>query len=183
MTDKPEIPPHRRRKPKAVTEPAPEGSVLVFRHPGTDRPVAVPSAVVEISERPYRAWMMRVAGSTWEEVAAVESYSSTAAAAADVKRYTDEGASLVADRTKRTMIEMELARLDVLQRALWDDATQGHVAAVTASLSVINTRIKLLGLAEIVAGIDDDVARPTTVIVPSDNGGYREALEQVSKTI
>jgi hypothetical protein len=150
---------------------------LVFR--GHDnRPVAVPHEVVIESERPYRAYSLALGGLNWEQVALQEGYPSANAARLDVKRYLDEGRSLVQDLTRKQLLERELSRLDLLQSAVWRKAMEGNLPAAGTALSIVRERIKLLRLDEDIR--DDDETLTGTVVVGGDESTYTRQLEQAA---
>jgi len=59
----------------------------------------------------------------------------------------------------------EVARLDALQAALWDDALAGDVAAVDAVLRIVVTRCRVLGLLPGPGKVADTQEVPRTVVV------------------
>lgn len=61
--------------------------------------------------------------------------------------------------------EVEVRRLDALQVRLWDAAMAGDVEAVSACLSIILARVKVLGLAEPGSGPPSRSQQPQTVIL------------------
>ena len=65
---------------------------------------------------------------------------------------------------------LELARLDALQVALWDDAVGGDVKAVNAVLRIIEQRSRLLGL-DRPGGVADG---QTVVMSPADLADWKE---------
>jgi hypothetical protein len=67
---------------------------------------------------------------------------------------------------------VELARLDRLQAALWQDAMAGDVKAVSAVLRIIDLRLRLLGLGRGVTTPTAGAAPSALVIGPAeDNPG------------
>ena len=148
-------------------------NVLVFRNPIGD-PVAVPSEVVAAAQVVYRAYLDKVAGMSWEMVAYNHHYPSAAAAKADVERYTREGAALVTDQSRQALLELEVARLDALQVALWNNAMAGSVPSVSEVRQIINSR------AALVRGMEDKVSDATrTVVIPVNQGDYTAMLQHV----
>lgn len=156
----------------------PNTAVLVFRDVA-GRPIAVPEDVVIESERPYRAYRLKRAGHNWEVIAMMENYPTWQAARADVKRYTEEGASLVADWRRQELLEMEVSRLDALQAAIWESAMKGNLPAVNSVVSIVVTRTKLLRLDEDIRD-DEKELEGRTVVVPNDEAGYSAVLEAAS---
>ncbi len=155
-----------------------EATVLVFRNE-VNQPVAVPEGVVLEADRTYRAYKLHERGHSWAEVAAVEGYTNGRAAMYDVHRWLDEGRALISDRTRRDMLQVEVARLDALQAAVWPEAMRGKVPAAQFCLQTIATRVKMLKLDELQDN-EEELTGPKTVIVPVDDGGYLQVLERVA---
>ena len=161
-------------------------NVLVFRTPTTGTPVAVPSAIVTAMERPYAAYTLRLGGMSWEAVGAAMDYPDARSAAADVTRYLDAARALVAEYSQTQMLHLELSRLDALQTAVWPKAMEGSLPAVGMALSIVSTRVKLLGLdtSVVTAGPHG----PTTVVVSDaeddtegEGYGYLSALTRAAE--
>lgn len=168
---------HMNHCPLYESEPT-GATVLVFRN-DVGQPVAVPEAVVMEAERPYRAYKAMMSGVSWADIARQEGYSDAAAARYDVQRYVEEGKSLVAMNSRRDQLQLEVARLDALQAAHWDDAIhKKHLPAAKFVLDTIVVRSKLLSLAEMTEA-EGGSEQPTTVIVPSE--GYQEHLESLAE--
>jgi hypothetical protein len=151
----------------------PEATVLVFRNSDGD-PVAVPAEIVELNEKVYRAYQEHLRGADWEGVAEQEGYPSASAAAADVRRYLATGAALLVEHHQRESLQMEVARLDALQYALWPAAMRGHVQSAMGVMNIILNRAKLKGLDPDKLANNADTAQ--TVIIPGDPEGYGRAL-------
>lgn len=150
-------------------------NVLVFRNPA-GAPVSVPHEVVEAAQAVYRAYLDKVAGLSWELVAYNHHYPSASAARADVERYVREGAALVTDQSRQAVLEMEVARLDALQTALWDNAMKGSIPAVSEVRQLINSRVAL------VKDMGDKVADGTrTVVIPVSPGEYTSMLRDIAE--
>lgn len=88
---------------------------------------------------------MRLAGLSYERIAAELNYSSRSAAAQDVGRALER-----ATIEQRASVELwrgqEIARLDRLQVAAWPAATSGDLRAIDTCVRIIDRRCKLLGL-------------------------------------
>jgi hypothetical protein len=147
----------------------------VFRNQ-SGRPVAVPHEVVMEADRPYRAYHHHLGGMSWEAVADLERYPSVEAVKSDVKRYLDEGRSLIREFSRAQLMERELGRLDALQHAIWAPAMAGHLPSINTAHSLVMTRIKLLRLDQDVRDEEGTVNGRTVVVVPSDDEGYARAL-------
>lgn len=152
--------------------------VLVFRNE-VGQPVSVPQTIVLQNDRTYRAYEAHRKGSSWAEIAALESYDNGRQAMYEVQRWLDEGRALISDRTRRDMLQIEVARMDALQAAVWDEAMKGKIPAAQFALQCIVSRVKMLKLDEMQEG-EEDLGGPRTVIVPQDDGGYLEVLERVA---
>jgi len=149
------------------------GNVLVFRNP-TGAPVAVPQEVVAAAQAVYKAYLDKVAGMSWDLVAFNHHYPTAAAARSDVERYIKEGAALVTDQSRQIVMELEVARLDALQIALWNHAMEGSVPAVSEVRQIIKTR------ADLVRSMDEKDADPTrTVVIPVSPGEYTAMLKDI----
>ena len=90
--------------------------------------------------------MVKQGGYTWDQIAEETGYASRGSAHRAVK---NELAKLTTGSAEE-LVQIELARLDALQNALWDRAMKGaaktQVAAVRQILGVMLRRSKLLGL-------------------------------------
>ena len=97
------------------------------------------------AERRRRAIELRLAGATYEQIAETLGYSSRAAAYVDIDRALR--AALAEQHQEADMLRhQELARIDTLQRSVWDAAMQGDLRAVDVALRCIDRRCRLLGL-------------------------------------
>lgn len=92
--------------------------------------------------RRQRCVELAAQGATYDEIAATVGFSHRSAArkavVAALEAVTVEGV-----HNYRTV---ELARLDALQNAVWEDAISGNMAAVDRVLRIIQARTRLLGL-------------------------------------
>jgi transposase-like protein len=64
-----------------------------------------------------------------------------------------------------TLQELEVARLDALQAALWDRAVEGDVAAARTAMRIIIARCRLLGLYDLTP---PERFVPRTVVLTAD---------------
>ena len=153
-------------------------NVLVFRNE-VSQPVSIPQATVLENDRTYRSYQKHEQGHSWAQIAAMEDYDNARQVMYEVQRWLDEGRALISDRTRRDMLQMEVARMDALQAAVWPDAMKGKIPAAQFALQCIAARIKTLHLDEMQDG-EEELAGPRTVIVPNDEGGFLEVLERVA---
>lgn len=145
--------------------PEKAAEVLVFRQPMTGRPIAVPDEIVTQVERAYRAYQSRLDGDSWEDIALNENWPTPQAAAAEVRKYLDEGKAVMAGFKRLEVLAIELARLDMLQKAVWTEAMKGKVPSVMAALAIHKTRVEILGLNQ---PSEEDTTAPT-VVIPSED--------------
>lgn len=158
--------------PHADDCPEKAGEVLVFRTPQTGRPVAVPGEVVTQVERAYAAYQEHLTGKSWEVVAAEGMWPSAAAVAREVQLYLDEGKAVMAGFKRLEVLAVELARLDLLQTAVWGEAMKGKIPSVMAALQIHKQRVAILGLDQ---PSEEDTAMVPTVVVPSED--YIQSLQ------
>jgi hypothetical protein len=97
------------------------------------------------AQRRAKALALRVAGATLDQIATALEYADRASVSKDIARALQRAQDEV-EVQRAELLEVELTRLDNLQRALWSEALAGNVKAVMAVLAVIDRRCKLLGL-------------------------------------
>jgi hypothetical protein len=144
----------------------------------------------ELLDKERQVLELRRAGATYEEIARATGYA------------TPQGAYLAYGRAlKRTLTsagseelrEMELDRLDRLQRAVWPKALNGEYPAVDRVLKIMAQRAQYLGLyaptkvqVEAVvydAGtIESEVQRLTRLLVSADSGEQSALGSAASET-
>lgn len=130
----------------------------------------------EVALKEATAWDMRVTGQSWNQIARVLGYPSARAAAGAVRVWQRRSAFLVDEATREEMLTEELAKLDMLQNAVWADAMQGEPSAVNNARQIILARAKLLGLDERVTNITNN-----TVVVAGDTQEYVNSLEAATR--
>lgn len=166
----------RDDEPPVGDDEVPPENVLVFRN-STGQPVIVPNAVATEAERAYRAYTMHVGGKSWQEIANEEKYPSAGSAKADVDRYMDEAAALVADRSARKMLNLEVTRLDALQAAIWPQAMAGHIPSAALVMNIVMNRSRLVGLDP--EKMNEELnASARTVVVPGDTTSFIETMKR-----
>lgn len=163
-------------RPKEEREP---GTVLVFRNPSGE-PIAVPEEVVTAAERVYRCYKLHLSGQSWAQIAVTEQYPSAEAVAYDVKRYMDEARALVVSHSARSMLELEVARMDALQSFAWPQAEKGHVPSMAFVLAVIKQRMWAVGLDPEQMNEGD---KNNTVVVPQDSAGFIGAMQRADAQV
>jgi hypothetical protein len=131
-----------------------------------------------IDDPGYRAYQLHLQGKDWETVAKETGYQDGYVAQVDVRKYIHRAALEMDRANKLEVIGIELARLDALQNAVWDDAMEGDTKAVDAVLKVMSHRAKLLGLEVIAAGASE-LQQAKTVIIQGNSEEYIKALTLV----
>jgi hypothetical protein len=85
-------------------------------------------------------------------------------------------ADMVDSETKSDLLDLELARLDALQNAVWPRAMEGNVRANEQAMRLVLARAKLLGMeVPVVAG-----TTLNTVVVPASDEQYAAALRMIA---
>lgn len=123
------------------------------------------------SYRRARALELRTQGLSYDEIAREVGYTSRATAYDVIKQALESRETDSAEQLRA----LELARLEAVHAALWDDAVGGDVQAVLALLWVLDARCRLLGLYEPARrgqvpqdGWDNCSGPPTVVLHPDD---------------
>src|SRR5450759_1464351 len=112
--------------------------------------------------RRVRAVELKAAGYTYSQVANELGYTSRGTAYNIVaKALREQTSEAVAD-----LRDLENARLDALQHALWDAAMTGDISAVVAVVKIVRARVHLNGLEPTRDGIQVTPQTPRTVVVP-----------------
>jgi hypothetical protein len=111
--------------------------------------------------RRVRAVQLLASGCTYQQVADELGYTSRGTAYAVVaKALREQTAEAVAD-----LRDLENARLDALQHALWDAAMIGDVRSATVIVKIVQARVHLNGLEPVGDGFGTTSA-PQTVVLP-----------------
>jgi len=122
-------------------------------------------------ERAYRAYQMLLGGAPWQEIVYRCEYIGIMEAKAEVDGLIRKATQIANDDRKREVLELELARLDALQNAVWGMAISGDLKAVDTTLKIMAHRARILALGE------ETAASTNTVIVTSEK--YIESLQGV----
>lgn len=93
------------------------------------------------AERAKRALQLRLAGATYAEIGDVLGISQ-GTAWKDIAREIRAIPKAEAEEYR----QLEINRLDRLQRAIWEEAASGDLKAVDRAVRIINQRSRLLGL-------------------------------------
>jgi orotate phosphoribosyltransferase-like protein len=112
--------------------------------------------------RRIRAVELLASGCTYQQVADQLGYTSRGTAYSVVaKALREQTAEAVAD-----LRDLEIARLDALQHALWDAAMTGDVRSATVIVKIVQARVHLNGLEPARGGFGTTSA-PQTVVMRS----------------
>lgn len=123
-----------------------------------------------------KAFQMRKAGASWWQIAEDLKISEQQAGML-VHNRIKEAAKLVDEGAKRTMLTMEVDRLDTLQQAIWNDAISGDRQAIETALKIIQARAKVLGL----DSIPTSTVTNNTIVVAGTSEEYVAALKRVAE--
>lgn len=121
------------------------------------------------------AHQLRLSGLPWRQVAEQAGYTDAKVAQTCVRQYLQRAAIEKGEAARREALELELARLDALQEAVWPTAMNGDTRAVDTVLKIMNSRAKLLQL----EGHDDRVVEQKTLIITGTQDEFVEALQGV----
>src|SRR4051794_26873542 len=94
------------------------------------------------AERRSRAVEMALTGSTYQAIADELGSANRGTVYRLVKNALEDRQVETIDELR----QLEVRRLDALQVAIWDDATNGDVRAVAAVLTIMHLRSRILGL-------------------------------------
>lgn len=108
------------------------------------------------AQRRAQLLAMRLAGATWDNIAARLGYASKGAACKDFQRALEQARDTVR-RSADELIEIELLRLDRVQAGSWPGAIGGNHQNAEVVLKVHDRRVRLLRLDEDRKGADNAV--------------------------
>jgi orotate phosphoribosyltransferase-like protein len=118
-------------------------------------------SMVQAEFRKVRAVELAMQGMSYDAIASELGYANRGTA----WRVVSKALSERIDGAVEEYRHVELARLDALQAALWDQAMTGDTRSADAILRIIDRRIRLLGLDQ--ATVKGDFPR-TVVVDPAD---------------
>jgi hypothetical protein len=120
-----------------------------------------------VSEREHQAVQLALAGATFDQIAQQVGYANRSAAWKAVQR----ALARVEAHDVGSLREVEGARLDRLQVAVWPAALRGEVKAATVVLRIMERRARLLGL--------DAPLRADVGVRPEIDAGIRALVAQL----
>ena len=110
--------------------------------PATDRRARKARTVKEQRDRDAAVLQLRLAGATYDEIARSLGFRDRSGPKRAFDRIMDETIREASEQAR----ELELSRLDRLQRSIWPKAVEGHLGAVDRALAISDRRSRLLGL-------------------------------------
>jgi hypothetical protein len=128
----------------------------------------------EIFDPAGAAHRLRVDGIAWSDIALATGYSSAAVCQMAVTAYLQKAAVRRTPEQQQAALQLELDRLDALQRGCWLAATNGDVKSAHLALKIIAERARLLGLDRIPEG-----GQSTTIVIGGTTEEYIAGLKQV----
>jgi hypothetical protein len=138
----------KRRKPRVRRQ---EGS------PRSDQ-----SQSLEVWEKATKAYQMLVGGILPSEVCKELEIDSKELGRLLDERYAYD-ASYLTDRERKSILGLELIRLEHLQAAVWPSAMMGDPKSIDSAIKIIQTRVKITGLEQV-----DPVVNKNLVLVMGD---------------
>jgi hypothetical protein len=130
---------------------------------------------VEVFDSAHQAHRLRVDGLPWSEIAVSTGYSSPAVCQMAVTAFLQKAAVRRTPDQQQAALQLELDRLDALQRGCWHAATKGEVKSALLALKIIEVRAKLLGLDQ----IPEDDAQPRTIVIGGSSAEYIAGCKRV----
>lgn len=130
--------------------------------------------MTDVVEKAWSAYQLRAKGMSWQEIAAELHYDSALQARRRVTQMLSAAAAGLDDERRSEMLELELARLDMMQSALWESALAGDVQSVNAVLKIMTHRANLAKLVG-----ENTGGESRTVIIASEN--YVDHLKELAE--
>lgn len=149
-------------KRRARSTPSPRAS----RHIAKER---------EVWETATRAYNMRVEGKLPSEIAEILGISATEVHRLFTERFAYDAAYL-SDADRKSILSLELARLDALQTAVWASAMMGDPKSVDSAIKIIQARAKITGIEQ----ADPVVNKNLVLVMGEREEDYIAALKATS---
>lgn len=124
----------------------------------------------------WYAQQLRMAGASWEEVAASLGYASADSCRLVVKNSRRNRSQDT--ETLEDMVDLELERLDMLQLICWRTAKDGDLKAIQTILAIMQLRMRMLGT-EKKPDQGQNVSNNTAIFIGGTETEYVEALRRV----
>lgn len=124
----------------------------------------------------WYAQQLRMAGASWDEVAASLGYASGDSAMQTVKHARRDRSQDT--ETLEDIVDLELQRLDMLQLICWRTAQQGDLKAVQTILAIMQLRMRMLGTEKKPDG-GEHKTQNTAIFIGGSERDYTEALRRI----
>ena len=128
-----------------------------------------------LDEKANAATKLKLNGYSWDDIAKACGFKNGNSARMQVKVWMQKAIISRGEEYKAEAIDLELARLDELQKAVWPAAMAGDTKAVDSVLRVMNHRAKLLGLEEA-----DTKVTNQTVVVSGNTQDFVQTLKVIA---
>jgi hypothetical protein len=123
-------------------------------------------------EKAKDAYQLRISGKLPSEIAEILGFAHTD----DVSRLLDEryayDAAYLSDQQRKSILALELVRLEHLQAAVWPAAMMGDPKSVDSALRIIQTRARITGLEQ----VDPVVNKNLVLVMGEKEEDYIRAL-------
>jgi hypothetical protein len=133
--------------------------------------LGVGEAVFDPADEAHR---LRIDGIPWSDIAISTGYASAAVCQMAVTAFLQKAAVRRTPEQQHAALQLEVDRLDTLQRGCWQAATTGEVKSAQLALKIIVERAKLLGLDRV-----PEDAQPQTIVIAGSEEEYIAGLKQV----
>jgi hypothetical protein len=162
------------------------GQVIAFR--GSDgQPVVVPSEIAAVADLPYRCYLHKRAGMSWQNIAELENICgpitgkpSGQQAQKTVERYLDEGAALITDWSRKALMNMQMDRYECIIAAHWAAMQKGSIASAGIVMNAMREQNHLTRIDQPVLGNEDAMTNSKTVVINDAGEGYSAALQKAA---
>lgn len=126
-----------------------------------------------VKNRAQEAYEKKIAGWSLAEIAEDMGYASGTEVSRAIAERVGFEAQFLEENDRKTIIAMELARLDLQTRALWESAMYGDIRANLALLQISDRRMRWTG-ADLV---DANAGQSMVLVVGGDEASYLDKLK------
>lgn len=131
--------------------------------------------IVDPQQTLYEAYKFRMSGEPWEEVARMFGFRSALVAEVQVTRYVQGAMVRISNNHKDEVVQLELARLDALQKAHWTNAVTGDLKSGEFVLKVMDARAKYLKLYD-----ERELEAHRTIVINGDEKTFIEQVKEIA---
>lgn len=125
------------------------------------------------SEKADLAWQLRLAGKLPSEIAPMIGLEDPHDVYQLIYQRFAYDSSFLTEQERKSVLAMELARLDALQAAIWPAAMMGDPKSVDTAIRLISTRAKITGL----EAVDPVVSKNLVLVMGEKEEDYIAALK------